>query len=51
MPAKTTVTIPAAGVLAPDFTASTDTGKPLQLSSLRGKWVVLVFDPKDDTSG
>ncbi|MCX7017619.1 MAG: peroxiredoxin [bacterium] len=27
------------------------TGKPLKLSDLRGKWVVLYFYPKDDTPG
>jgi peroxiredoxin Q/BCP len=40
-----------AGTLAPDFTLPTDTGEPLTLSSLRGKWVVLYAYPKDDTSG
>ena len=41
----------AAGKMAPDFTAPTDTGSTLTLSSLRGKTVVLFFYPKDDTSG
>ena len=40
---------PAVGDLAPDFTLLTDAGKPLTLSSLRGKPVVLYFYPKDDT--
>jgi peroxiredoxin Q/BCP len=39
------------GALAPDFTATTDAGTPLTLSSLRGKPVVLYFYPKDDTPG
>jgi peroxiredoxin Q/BCP len=39
------------GSLAPDFTLPTDTGEPLTLSSLRGRWVVLYAYPKDDTSG
>jgi peroxiredoxin Q/BCP len=39
------------GTLAPDFTLPTDTGEPLTLSSLRGRWVVLYAYPKDDTSG
>jgi peroxiredoxin Q/BCP len=39
------------GKLAPDFTAPTDTGESLALSSLRGRLVVLFFYPKDDTSG
>jgi len=41
----------AAGKMAPDFTAATDTGEALTLSSLRGKTIVLFFYPKDDTSG
>lgn len=39
------------GTPAPDFTLPTDTGEPLTLSSLRGRWVVLYAYPKDDTSG
>ncbi len=39
------------GKRAPDFTASTDTGDELTLSSLRGRLVVLFFYPQDDTSG
>jgi peroxiredoxin Q/BCP len=39
------------GQLAPDFTLPTDEGKPLTLSSLRGRTVVLFFYPKDDTPG
>lgn len=41
---------PAVGALAPDFTALTDSGKPITLSALRGKAVVLYFYPKDDTT-
>lgn len=41
--------IPRAGELAPDFTAATDAGTSLTLSSLRGRFVVLFFYPKDDT--
>ncbi len=37
------------GSKAPDFTLPTDSGKTLKLSSLRGKNVVLVFYPGDDT--
>ncbi|HEX3865547.1 MAG TPA: peroxiredoxin, partial [Gemmatimonadaceae bacterium] len=43
--------IPAAGDLAPDFTAPTDNDETLTLSSLRGRVVVLFFYPKDDTPG
>jgi peroxiredoxin len=38
------------GTPAPDFTAPTDEGT-LTLSSLRGRWVVLYFYPKDATPG
>ena len=44
-------TLPATGQRAPDFSAPTDAGETLRLSSLRGRWVVLFFYPKDDTSG
>jgi peroxiredoxin Q/BCP len=37
------------GDLAPDFTATTDSGDPITLSSLRGRFVCLFFFPKDDT--
>jgi thioredoxin-dependent peroxiredoxin len=36
---------------APDFTLTSDRGKAVTLSSLRGKPVVLYFYPKDDTPG
>ncbi|MDQ3247609.1 MAG: thioredoxin-dependent thiol peroxidase [Chloroflexota bacterium] len=39
------------GDVAPDFTATTDEGKPVKLSDYRGKRVVLYFYPKDDTPG
>lgn len=39
------------GDRAPTFTAATDAGTPLSLSSLQGHPVVLYFYPKDDTSG
>lgn len=39
------------GVKAPDFTAPTDGGGILKLSSLKGRKVVLYFYPKDDTPG
>ncbi len=37
------------GSKAPDFTLSTESGKKVTLSALRGKNVVLVFYPGDDT--
>jgi peroxiredoxin Q/BCP len=39
------------GQIAPDFTLTASNGKPLSLSDLRGKWVVLYFYPKDETPG
>jgi thioredoxin-dependent peroxiredoxin len=45
------VPIPQLGQRAPDFTLPTDQAKPLALSSLRGRPVVLFFYPKDDTAG
>jgi len=36
---------------APDFTLPTHRGKPLTLSSLRGKKVLLWFYPRADTPG
>ncbi|MHB1224846.1 MAG: thioredoxin-dependent thiol peroxidase [Gemmatimonadaceae bacterium] len=36
---------------APDFTLPSDDGGEVTLSALRGRWVVLYFYPKDDTSG
>ena len=41
----------AEGDPAPDFTADTDEGVPLELATLQGKRVVLYFYPKDDTPG
>ncbi len=39
------------GQKAPDFTAETDGGGSVTLSDFKGKWVVLYFYPKDNTSG
>jgi len=39
------------GTPAPDFALSDDTGHTVTLSKLRGKPVVLVFYPGDDTPG
>jgi peroxiredoxin Q/BCP len=39
------------GQPAPDFTLADQDGKPVSLSSFRGKKVVVYFYPKDDTPG
>ncbi len=40
-----------AGAAAPDFSALDDSGHTVTLSALRGRSVVLVFYPGDDTPG
>lgn len=37
--------------MAPAFVLPDQSGKPVSLLSLRGKWVVLYFYPRDDTPG
>jgi len=39
------------GTQAPDFVGITDSEEQIKLSDFRGKWVVLYFYPKDNTSG
>jgi peroxiredoxin Q/BCP len=39
------------GAAAPDFTTVAHDGQKIELSKLKGKWVVLYFYPKDDTTG
>lgn len=39
------------GSIASDFTLKNAEGVDIQLSSFKGKWVVLYFYPKDNTSG
>lgn len=39
------------GDLAPEFDGTATDGSRISLKSLRGKWVVLYFYPKDDTPG
>jgi len=43
--------VPAAGSPAPEFSLTSNEGKPVNLADFRGKWVVLYFYPKDFTSG
>ncbi|MFM7171806.1 MAG: thioredoxin-dependent thiol peroxidase [Caldilinea sp.] len=41
----------AVGELAPEFSATTESGETVHLSDYRGQRVVLYFYPKDDTPG
>ena len=41
----------AVGTMAPNFTLPSQEDKPVSLSEYKGKWVVLYFYPKDQTSG
>jgi peroxiredoxin Q/BCP len=43
--------VPATGTAAPDFSLTTNEGKPASLKAYRGQWVVLYFYPKDFTGG
>ena len=40
-----------AGAAAPNFTLPAQDGKAISLTDFKGKWVVLYFYPKDQTSG
>lgn len=39
------------GSKAPNFTLPSQEDKPVSLSDYKGKWVVLYFYPKDQTTG
>jgi peroxiredoxin Q/BCP len=43
--------VPAEGTKAPDFTLKSQDGTPISLHDFKGKWVVLYFYPKDQTTG
>jgi peroxiredoxin Q/BCP len=43
--------VPAVGSMAPAFSLSDQAGRDVSLDSLRGKWLVLYFYPKNDTPG
>ena len=51
VPAPAASALPAVGQVAPDFTLPSTTGKPITLSHLKGRTVVLYFYPKDETPG
>jgi len=42
---------PSVGSEAPNFTLPSQDGTSVSLKDYRGKWVVLYFYPKDQTSG
>jgi thioredoxin-dependent peroxiredoxin len=43
--------MPAVGSVAPDFKLNSQEGTPVSLHDYKGKWVVLYFYPKDQTTG
>lgn len=43
--------VPVAGSMAPAFSLADQKGREVSLDSLRGKWLVLYFYPKNDTPG
>lgn len=43
--------MPPVGAAAPNFTLPSQENTPISLSEYKGKWVVLYFYPKDQTSG
>jgi peroxiredoxin Q/BCP len=43
--------MPQVGQMAPDFTLTSQEDKTITLSQFHGKWVVLYFYPKDQTTG
>ncbi len=45
------VDVVQAGVAAPNFTLPSQEDKPVSLTDYKGKWVVLYFYPKDQTTG
>ena len=49
--AKAASDAPGVGATAPNFTLPSQEDKPVSLSDYRGKWVVLYFYPKDQTTG
>lgn len=50
-PAALAADMPPVGAAAPNFTLPSQSGTPISLSEYKGKWVVLYFYPKDQTSG
>jgi thioredoxin-dependent peroxiredoxin len=51
LPLSTALLGMTSGTPAPNFSAKNQDGKVIQLTELRGKFVLLFFYPKDDTPG
>lgn len=51
VPGNARAALTAVGTAAPGFTLPSQEGKPVSLSSYRGRWVVLYFYPKDESAG
>jgi thioredoxin-dependent peroxiredoxin len=49
--ATPSLSAPAVGAPAPDFTLTSNEGHPTSLKDFKGKWTVLYFYPKDFTGG
>jgi len=49
--ADSAAAVPAVGAPAPEFTLTSNEGKPTSLKAFQGQWVVLYFYPKDFTGG
>jgi peroxiredoxin Q/BCP len=51
MPNASSADPAATGATAPNFTLPSQENQPVSLTDYRGKWVVLYFYPKDQTTG
>ena len=51
VPAAAAESLPTPGSEAPDFALMDQNGREVTLASLRGRWIVLYFYPKNDTPG
>ena len=51
LPAVAAADMPPVGTAAPSFTLPSQENTPVSLNDYKGKWVVLYFYPKDQTSG
>jgi peroxiredoxin Q/BCP len=51
MPSVASADLAPAGATASNFTLPSQEDKPVSLSDYKGKWVVLYFYPKDQTTG